>query len=93
MAIMVQIVLKFESWTIVESTFVLHQMQGPFDFLLSWGCGSCNSNVQTKNSKYTRKHNLDFFSFSVIFFLYFKCGEANTRKWQHSKELGFHKPP
>ncbi len=44
MAIVVQIVLEFESWTIVESTCVLHQMQGLFDFLLSWSCGSCNGN-------------------------------------------------
>jgi hypothetical protein len=43
MAIMVQIVLKFESWTIVESTFVLHQVQGSFDLLLTWSCGSCNN--------------------------------------------------
>jgi hypothetical protein len=39
MAIVVQIVLEFESWTIVESTCVLHEMQGLFDFLLSWSCG------------------------------------------------------
>jgi hypothetical protein len=42
MAIVVQIVLEFENWTIVESIYMLHQVQGPFDFLLSWSCGSCN---------------------------------------------------
>jgi hypothetical protein len=47
MAIVVQIVIEFESWTIVESICVLHQVQGPFDFTLSWSCGSCNNIVQT----------------------------------------------
>jgi len=46
MAIAVQIVLEFESWTIVKSTCVLHQMQGLFNFLLSWSCERCNGNVQ-----------------------------------------------
>jgi hypothetical protein len=46
MAIVLQIVLEFQSWTVAKSTCVLHQVQGPFDFLLSRSCGSCNGNVQ-----------------------------------------------
>jgi hypothetical protein len=42
MATAVQIVLEF----IIESTCVLHQMQGLFNFLLSWSCGRCNGNMQ-----------------------------------------------
>jgi hypothetical protein len=73
MAIMVQIVLKFESWTIVESTFVLHQVQGLFDFLLSWSCGSCNNNVQTKFLSAQGNTMLIFFHF--LFFSYISIGE------------------
>jgi hypothetical protein len=76
---MVQIVLKLESWMIVGSTFVLHQVQGLFDFLLSWSCGSCNNNVQTKFISTQGNTMLIFFIF-CDFFLYFNCGEVNTRK-------------
>jgi hypothetical protein len=48
MAIVVQIVLEFESWNIAESICVLHQVQGPFDFLFSWSCGSRNNKVETE---------------------------------------------
>jgi len=48
MAIVVEIVLEFEIWIIVELICLLHQVQGLFDFLFSWSCGSCNDNVQMK---------------------------------------------
>jgi hypothetical protein len=63
MAIVVQIVLEFESWTIVESTYVLHEMQGSFDFLLSWNCGGCNGSKQMEFLSTQENIMLIFFHF------------------------------